>query len=91
VEQAAEALGAEIAAEELHAIVDALRAPADSATEATKGALYIFHNRAGIRYPKFHSQDLCTSSGVLEAGCNVVIGSRLKRTGMHCTVRSANA
>jgi hypothetical protein len=90
VEQAAEELGAEIAAEELHAIVAALRAPADSA-ETTKCALYIFHNRARMRYPKFHSQDLCTFSGVLEAGCKVVIGSRLKRTGMHWTVRSANA
>ena len=36
-----------------------------------------------MRYPKFHAQGLCTSTGVLEAGCKVVIGTRLKRTGMY--------
>jgi hypothetical protein len=29
--------------------------------------------------------------GVVEAGCKVVIGTRLKRSGMHWTVRGANA
>ena len=53
--------------------------------------MYIFHNRARMRYPKFHTQGLCTSTGVLEAGCKVVIGARLKRAGMHWTVNGANA
>ena len=75
----------------LHAIVQALRAHAASSGEATKCALYIFHNRARMRYPKFHAQGLCTSTGVLEAGCKVVIGTRLKRAGMHWTVNGANA
>ena len=44
-----------------------------------------------MRYPKFHAQGLCTSTGVLEAGCKVVVGTRLKRTGMHWTVKGANA
>lgn len=34
---------------------------------------------------------LCTSTGVLEAGCGVAIGVRLKRSGMLWTVRGANA
>ena len=38
-------------------------------------------------YPRFHDQGLCTSSGVVEAGCKVAIGTRLKRAGMHWTVR----
>jgi hypothetical protein len=42
-------------------------------------------------YPKFHQQGLCTSSGVVEAGCKVVVGTRLKRAGMHWTVKGANA
>jgi hypothetical protein len=75
----------------LHAIVHALRAHAACSTEATKCALYIVHNRARMRYPKFHAQGLCTSTGVLEAGCKVVIGTRLKRAGMHWTVNGANA
>ena len=53
--------------------------------------MYIFHNRARMRYPKLHAQGLCTSTGVLEAGCKVVIGTRLKRAGMHWTVQGANA
>ena len=76
----------------LHAIVHALRSPAAaSSAEAAKCAMYIFPNRARMRYPKFHALGLCTSTGVLEAGCKVVIGTRLKRAGMHWTVNGANA
>ena len=75
----------------LHAIVHALRPHADSSAEATQCALYIFRNRARMRYPKFHAQGFCTSTGVLEAGCKVVIGTRLKRAGMHWTVKGADA
>jgi hypothetical protein len=75
----------------LNAIVHALRPHAASSAEATKCALYIFHNRARMRYSTFHAQGLCTSTGVLEAGCKVVIGTRLKRAGMHWTVNGANA
>jgi len=75
----------------LHAIIHALRPHAASCAEATKCALYIFHNRVRMRYPKFHAQGLCTSTGVLEAGCKVVIGTRLKRAGMHWSVKGANA
>ena len=75
----------------LHAVVHALLAHRTSHSEATKCAMYIFHNRARMRYPKFHAQGLCTSTGVLEAGCKVAIGTRLKRAGMHWTVQGANA
>jgi len=75
----------------LHDIVHALRAHSASCADATKCALYIFHNRARMRYPKFRALGLCTSTGVLEAGCKVAIGTRLKRTGMHWTVQGANA
>jgi hypothetical protein len=75
----------------LHDLVHALRADSTSCTEATKCALYIVHNRARMRYPKFRAQGFCTSTGVLEAGCKVAIGTRLKRAGMHWTVQGANA
>jgi len=39
-----------------------------------------------MRYPNFRAQGLCTSSGVVEAGCKVSIGTRLKRAGMHWTL-----
>jgi hypothetical protein len=48
-------------------------------------------NRERMRYPKFESDGLCTSSAVIEAGCKNVIGVRLKRSGMFWTVRGANA
>ncbi len=44
-----------------------------------------------MRYPEFHAQGLCTSTGVVEAGCKLAIGTRLKRAGMHWTVRGADA
>jgi len=75
----------------LHDIVHALRIHSSTCAEATKCALYIFHNRARMRYPRFRAQGFCTSTGVLEAGCKVAIGTRLKRAGMHWTVQGANA
>jgi hypothetical protein len=48
-------------------------------------------NRHRLDYPRFEREGLCTSSGVVEAGCKVVIGTRLKRAGMHWSVAGANA
>jgi len=44
-----------------------------------------------MRYPRFRKQGLFIGSGVIEAGCGTVIGSRLKQSGMFWTVRGANA
>lgn len=52
---------------------------------------YFETNTARMRYPKFRKQHLFVGSGVIEAGCKTVIGSRLKRSGMFWTVRGANA
>ena len=60
---------------------DALRIEAD----------YFERNRDRMRYPKFRKQGLFFGSGVIEAGCRTVIGSRLKQSGMFWTVRGANA
>jgi hypothetical protein len=89
--QWAEARCAELDDGKLRTIVHALRPHLASSSEASKCALYIFHNRARMRYSKFHAQGFCTSTGVLEAGCKVVIGTRLKRAGMHWTITGANA
>jgi hypothetical protein len=59
--------------------------------EASKCAEYFRHNRNRVRYPEFHAQGLCTATGVVEAGCKVAIGTRLKRAGMHWTQSGANA
>jgi hypothetical protein len=52
---------------------------------------YLQTNRRRMRYHDFRAQGLCTSTGVVEAGCKVAIGTRLKRAGMHWTLAGANA
>lgn len=76
-------------------LVAALRSiQADSAELADKlrtEADYFEHNAERMRYPVFRRQHLFVGSGVIEAGCKTVIGSRLKQSGMFWTVRGANA
>jgi hypothetical protein len=62
-------------------VIDKLRTEAD----------YFAGNAARMRYPNFRRQHLFVGSGVIEAGCKTVIGSRLKLSGMFWTVRGANA
>ena len=52
---------------------------------------YFERNAERMRYPTFRRQHLFVGSGVIEAGCKTVIGSRLKQSGMFWTVRGANA
>jgi hypothetical protein len=52
---------------------------------------YFERNTERMRYPKFRRQHLFVGSGVIEAGCKTVIGSRLKKSGMFWTVRGANS
>jgi hypothetical protein len=52
---------------------------------------YFEKNTESMRYPKFRSQHLFIGSGVIEAGCKTIIGSRCKQSGMFWTVRGANA
>jgi len=75
----------------LKSLVEALHGQASQYKEARECVHYIWNNRRRMRYPKFHQQGFCTSTGVVEAGCKVVIGTRLKRAGMHWTVKGANA
>jgi hypothetical protein len=51
---------------------------------------YFERNADRMRYPTFRRQHLFVGSGVIEAGCKTVIGSRLKQSGMFWTVRGAN-
>jgi hypothetical protein len=54
-------------------------------------AAYFENNAERMRYPEFRRQHLFVGSGVIEAGCKTVIGSRLKQSGMFWTVTGANA
>ncbi|HEX9146641.1 MAG TPA: ISKra4 family transposase [Candidatus Binatia bacterium] len=52
---------------------------------------YYDKNKHRMRYPEFRRQGLFVGSGVVEAGCKTVIGSRFKMSGMLWTVRGANS
>ncbi len=54
-------------------------------------AEYFARNADKMRYPQFRAQGLFIGSGVIEAGCRTVIGSRLKQSGMFWTVEGANS
>jgi hypothetical protein len=66
-------------------------APASLSQEVLKEAEYFATNASRMRYPEFRKKGFFVGSGVVEAGCKSVIGSRLKRSGMFWTVRGANA
>ena len=64
---------------------------ADRFPEAKQCRTYFQNNRERMRYPEFRAMGLCTSSGVVEAGCKSIVGGRLKKSGMHWSVAGANA
>jgi hypothetical protein len=78
--------------EKLIASLDSIDPPQVELAEAIRIEMAYFHNNAHrMRYPEFRRQHLFVGTGVMEAGCKTVIGSRLKQSGMFWTVRGANA
>jgi len=79
----------------IEALVKILRDSPPGTDELTKSianeAEYFERNAERMRYPAFRAQGLFVGSGVVEAACKVVIGARLKCSGMFWTVRGANA
>ena len=65
------------------------------ATKSKKTVLkelgYFEGNAAHMRYAEFRAKKCFVGSGVIEAGCRTVVGERLKQSGMHWSVRGANA
>jgi len=78
--------------EKLVGALHAIRSPnPDIADQIRTETDYFERNAERMRYPKLRRQHLFNGSGVIEAGCKTVIGSRLKQSGMFWTVRAANA
>ena len=79
----------------IEALVGALRSlettNADMADKIRIEADYFQGNAERMRYPKFRSQHLFVGTGVIEAACKTVIGSRCKQSGMFWSVRGANS
>ncbi|MCP5113437.1 MAG: ISKra4 family transposase [bacterium] len=80
---------------EIEKLVSALRSIetgcVETAEEIRTKSAYFENHAERMRYPKFRRQHLFVGSGVIEAGCKTVIGSRCKQSGMFWTVRGANA
>ena len=64
---------------------------AEQAEMVRREAQYFEKNAERMRYAEFRRQHLFVGTGVIEAGCKTVIGSRCKLSGMFWTVRGANA
>jgi len=78
--------------EKLVRFLRSVNAPSPELAEKIhKEAAYFEKNAERMRYPEFRRQHLFVGSGVIEAGCKTVIGSRLKQSGMFWTVRGADA
>lgn len=81
----------ELEAGKIDSVIAELQIHAVAIDEARKCLGYLTTNRDRMRYPEFRAQGLCTSTGVVEAGCKTAVGTRLKRAGMHWTVTGADA
>ncbi|HSB89741.1 MAG TPA: ISKra4 family transposase [Anaerolineales bacterium] len=69
-----------------------LRPTAETAQDELRKVMEYFQTNAErMRYQQFRRQGLFVGSGVVEAGCRTIVGRRLKQSGMHWTVRGANA
>ena len=79
----------------MESLVASLRSLATSHPELAKQirteADYFETHAERMRYLKFRRQKLFVGSGVIEAGCKTIIGTRLKQSGMFWTVRGANS
>ena len=81
----------ELDAGNMEAILSALRVHSPKDDEARKCVDYVEVNRERMRYAEFRAAGLCTSTGVVEAGCKTAVGTRCKRAGMHWTVAGVDA
>jgi hypothetical protein len=63
----------------------------DNQADTTRNINYFLENAERMKYKYFKEKGFFIGSGVIEAGCKNVIGKRLKQSGMHWSVRGANA
>jgi hypothetical protein len=78
--------------EELVAALRAIESASPDLLEKIRiEADYFDRNTERMRYPKFRAEHLFVGSGVIEAGCKTIIGSRCKQSGMFWTVCGANS
>ncbi len=80
---------------DLDAVLAAIRpfvtAAGDRGARAATEYGYFHTNRERMDYARFRALGLSVGSGVVEAGCRVLVGQRLKRSGMFWSEPGANA
>ena len=81
----------ELDAGRIETLLSVLTSEAAHHEEGQAARTYFHKNRHRMHYAWFEAQGLCTSTGVVEAGCKNAIGARLKRSGMHWSLRGANS
>jgi len=74
------------------AAIKRLKPHNQSIREEMKRTLGYFDvNKERMKYAEWIEQGLFVGSGVIEAGCKMIVGQRLKQSGMRWTVKGANA
>jgi len=74
------------------AAIKRLKAPSQPIREEIEKTFSYFEtNQSRMKYAKWIAQGLFVGSGVIEAGCKMIVGQRLKQSGMRWTVNGANA
>jgi len=85
----------ELDAGQVEAIIAAIKVLSAQAPqvrdELRHQAEYFENNTLRMCYKYFRARGLFVGSGVVEAGCKIVVGQRLKQSGMRWTVAGANA
>lgn len=77
--------------EKVIAVIKRLEPHNKSIAEAIQKTLSYFEgNIERMRYAEWIQQGLFVGSGVIEAGCKMIVGQRLKQSGMRWTVKGAN-
>jgi hypothetical protein len=74
----------------LTAIAQLVDIPGDKGQRAALEHAYFRTNRERMDYASFRSMGLAVGSGIVEAGCRVVVGQRCKHSGMFWSEDGAN-
>ena len=75
----------------LAAIAKFIDVPGDAGKRASKEHEYFQNNRERMDYARFRAMGLSVGSGIVEAGCRVLVGQRCKHSGMFWSEDGANA
>ena len=74
----------------LTAIAQFTSMPGEKGLRARQEHAYFLTNRDRMDYARFRAMGLAVGSGIVEAGCRVVVGQRFKRSGMFWSEDGAN-